>query len=172
VRRWVRESILFPFFWFRQVTVTNSVARWRVRSECGMIFRFRSREDEVSEFERLGPARRLCFDNLAGTGREEEARDEQVDGVIDGTRGGRSRGAEAVKVPQELGGNGPLPVRRVPYVVEGLEEGCEGREEPGAVRDVKGTWFEIVPERHSQMACGSADRRSRQGLRICSKKPS
>jgi hypothetical protein len=72
--------------------------------------------------------------------------------------------AQALKVTKEFRGDGFLSFRGIVDVVDRRKEGGYRREEPGAVRDVKGARLETVPKRLSQMACGSPDRRSRQGL--------
>jgi hypothetical protein len=61
------------------------------------------------------------------------------------------------ELAQELGSYCSLSTRRWVDGVEALE-GCADRgKDPGAVFDVKGTLFEIVPKRRSQMACGILD---------------
>jgi hypothetical protein len=77
-----------------------------------------------------------------------------------------------MEVAKELRSDCSLTIGWVANVVQGLEEGCERGEQPGAVRDVKGAAFETVPKRRSQMACGSSDSRASQGFLICSKKAS
>jgi hypothetical protein len=58
--------------------------------------------------------------------------------VVQGAGLGLPRGPEPVQVAKELWCDSSLAVRRVAYIVEGFEEGCEGGKEPGAVLDVKG----------------------------------
>ena len=41
-------------------------------------------------------------------------------------------------------------------VIIGSEQGTQGRSHVGASRDVKGAVLEMVPERRSQTACGTA----------------
>lgn len=70
--------------------------------------------------------------------------------------------------PKELRSDRFLPVSRWVYVVEGFEEGFDGGVQVLAARDVKGAWFEIVPKRRSQTACGSADSACDQWLLMSS----
>ena len=60
-----------------------------------------------------------------------------------------------VEAPEESGGDGLLPLGRRIGIIKGFEEGPQGRSQVGAVLDVKGTWFEMVPKRRSQDACGT-----------------
>ena len=63
---------------------------------------------------------------------------------------------ELEQTTEETGSDGFLRSRWWVNVVEGFEEGTEGRPELGSILDVNGTLFETTPERRSQVACGSA----------------
>ena len=129
-------------------------------------------KDDVPELQGFCLSRAFGTDYLTGTSRKEETRDKEVDGVVDSARLWSAGGSKAMQVTEELRGDGALSIWWVAYVVEGFEEGREGGEQPGAIREVKGAAFEIVPKRRSQMACGSSDSRASQGLLTCSKKAS
>jgi hypothetical protein len=76
------------------------------------------------------------------------------------------------KFAEELGRYGFLSLGRGVYIFESSEEGFEGGMQVLASREVKGAWFEIVPKRRSQTACGSFDSACDQWLRMSSFQPS
>jgi hypothetical protein len=60
------------------------------------------------------------------------------------------------QVTQQLGCDGFLSVRRGVGVIVSPEQGTQGRSHVGASREVKGAVLDMVPERRSQTACGTA----------------
>jgi hypothetical protein len=61
------------------------------------------------------------------------------------------------ETPEDLRSYGSLSGGRRVDGVETLKERSDRGKDPCASFDVKGTWFEIVPKRCSQMACGIGD---------------
>ena len=62
---------------------------------------------------------------------------------------------ELEQTAEETGSDGLLMPGWGVDVVEGFEEGSEGRPKLGAVLDVNGALPETTPERRSQVACSS-----------------
>jgi hypothetical protein len=77
--------------------------------------------------------------------------------------GGSAR--EPIYTPEKLGSCRLLYVFGGIYIFKGFQQGFDRWQELGAVREVKGTWFEIVPERRTQIACGIAHSRCHHRLR-------
>ncbi len=95
---------------------------------------------------------------FAGAHGEEEACDGDVcrygGGRVTEGNGGKASGFE--QETQQLGGDGLLAFGSWVGVIIGSEQGTQGRSHVGASRDVKGAVLEMVPERRSQTACGTA----------------
>jgi hypothetical protein len=72
------------------------------------------------------------------------------------------------KFAEELERHGFLSLGRGVCIFESSEEGFEGGMQVLASREVKGAWFEMVPKRRSQTACGSFDSACDQWLRMSS----
>ena len=96
------------------------------------------------------------FYKLAGPHREEVSANDKVNCVFVDVGSGGSGAGEFPKTSEQFWCCRFLAVGRRIYVVVGTEEGSQRGKELGAVRDVKGAALEIVPERRSQVACGSA----------------
>jgi hypothetical protein len=69
------------------------------------------------------------------------------------TTGGKARGLE--QELQQLGCNGLLALWCWVGVIVGPEQGTQGRSHVGTSQEVKGAVLDMVPERRSQIACGS-----------------
>jgi hypothetical protein len=116
----------------------------------------------VAEFQATvgdptSPARGRGGREFAGPHGEEKATDHKIGdlGVDRVARIGHAVG-EMAEGPEKLGRQGALALGGGVEVVESLEEGLDAGQQLGAAFDVKGAALETVPERRSQVACGTA----------------
>ena len=72
------------------------------------------------------------------------------------TEGNGGKASQVVQETQQLGVDGLLAFGSGVGVIIGPEQGTQGRLHVGASQDVKGAVLDMVPERRSQTACGTA----------------
>lgn len=121
-------------------------------------------EDEGANRGPFGLSGAGGFDELTRPHGEVVGSNEEVDCVLVQVCSDTTGPSEGPEASQQLGCDGFLTVWRGVYVVVGPEEGTERWQELSAVLDVKGAPFEMVPERRSQVACGSAQSRCHHGV--------
>ena len=114
-----------------------------IKEEWGMVRcdpAARVAKHEVTHFQGFGSSGDFSEYHLTRAGGKEEASNDDVNCMVEdaGLHGVlKTQGrAEAVEVPEEPGGDGPLPIGGVVDLVNRLQEGCDGGKEPGAVFEV------------------------------------
>ena len=122
-------------------------------------------EDEGAKFGAFCPAWLGGFHKLAGAHCKEVSADDEVDSMLVDVGASLRGTSKFPEAPEEFWGSGLLSIWWRVDVVIGSKEGSQRWEELGSVRDVKGAPLEMIPERRSQVACGSAQSACHHGSR-------
>jgi hypothetical protein len=123
-------------------------------------------KDEAVEVDAFGLAQDLRFWVFAGSHSKKESSNDNV-GYEGGSRVLQARVmGRFQQFSQQPRCDRFLAVHRRIYVGEGSEQCFDGWAQVLVAFDVNGTWFEIVPKRRSQTACGSPESVWDQWLRM------